>query len=142
MQRVHAKMMDNRFLTILTDFNIGDYVKVVESGHQYSAFTNAFIYFWGNIKCHHLTEEDKKAHWKVINMALHPNGVTVLYHIRDVSGKNVVVNSCAIKRDNFHKRNRTNIKEMVIYQIPTSTSITQEHTWKDKLWEYVNKIEK
>ena len=114
---------------------IGDYVDIVHPGHHYKTYIGAFEYFGKNLIWHSLTEEDCSEPWKIINIALHENHTTILYHIRNRKGENAVVNCSAFIRSNFHKKNRENIKNIIIYQI-LERSEQNQHNWMEKLWDF------
>ena len=117
-------------------FSIGEYVEIADRGHQYNAYTTAFKYFWGNEECYYLTKNNYGEIWKIINIALHPNGVDVLYHIRNRKGDNAVVSYGSIKRSKFHKRNRRIMRDILIYQLPFNNGFVQTHNWTNKLWNF------
>ena len=122
-------------------YGIGDYVEIVDGGHQYSSYVAAYQYFWGDIERYYIdySFDNGKPHkivpkyWKIINMALDPSGRTILYHIRTIDGKNSVVNEGAIKLSNFHRRNRIPIGDVKINQLPFNGNV-MPHKWTDKLY--------
>lgn len=118
---------------INSKFEIGDYVEVVDSGHQYSTYTDAFKYFWGDSKNYYIPSNKSKFIWKIINMAVHPNDGNILYHIRTCDGKNAVVNEQAITLSNFHKRNRCHLHTIVLHQLPMDGN-SKPHKWTEKLY--------
>lgn len=118
---------------IRSKFEIGDYVKVVDSGHQYSTYTDAFKYFWGDSKNYYIFSNNTKFIWKIINMAVHPSDGNILYHIRTCDGKNAVVNEQAITLSNFHKRNRCHLHTIVLHQLRTLGD-SKSHKWTEKLY--------
>lgn len=119
---------------INSKFEIGDYVKVIAPGHQYSTYTDAFKYFWGDNKNYYI-HWDKRYEfiWKIINMAVHPSDGNILYHIRTTNGRNAVVNEQAITFSNFHKRNRSHLHTILLYQLPMDNS-SKPHKWTAKLY--------
>lgn len=137
MSKVIAKLVDGKEIEKDTPFNIGDFVKVTDSWHQYSAYRDAFNYFWGNNKAYYLPYEGKDTPkiWKIINMALHPSNGKILYHIRTIDGKNAVVNGSALKKIEYHKRNRKNIHPIMIYQLCINP---MPHSWKEKLYKVLD----
>ena len=152
MCEVIAKMRDGGEVKMYSNFNIGDYVKVVDTGHQYSSYDTAFKFFWGNKERFYLpycaneyeNESDFQSamaripqRWKVINMAVHdffPD--TIVYHIRSIDGKNCVVGAGAIKLLNFHHRNREPIGKIMIYQLPSNGNV-MKHKWTEKLYKII-----
>lgn len=118
---------------ISSKFEIGDYVKVVDSGHQYSTYTDAFKYFWGDSNNYYIPSNKSKFIWKIINMAIHPSDGNILYHIRTCDGKNAVVNEQAITHSNFHKRNRCHLHTIVLHQLPMLGD-SKSHKWTAKLY--------
>jgi hypothetical protein len=121
---------------INSEFEIGDYVKVIDPGHQYSTYTDAFKYFWGDSNNYYIPW-DTTCHefiWKIINMAVHPSENIVLYHIRTCDGKNAVVNGQAITLSNYHKRNRTHLHTIVLHQLSMNGN-SKPHKWTEKLYE-------
>lgn len=151
MGKVIAKLHDKE-VTMYSKFNIGDYVKVVDTGHQYSSYDTAFEFFWGNKERFYLpynadeyeNESDFQAamaripqRWKVINMVVHDlSSDIILYHIRSEDGKNCVVNDYAIELINFHRRNREHVGKIMIYQLPTNGKV-MKHKWTDKLYKII-----
>ena len=135
-----AKLHDGKEVTLYPKFNIGDYVEVINSGYQYPAYSNAFIYFWGNTETYNFPYgadyEVRKGEtpklWKIINMAIHESyRTTVLYHIRSIDGKNCVVGEEALKLADYHYRDRTPIHKRIIYQLRINPT---PHEWKEKLY--------
>ena len=118
---------------ISSKFEIGDYVEVMDAGHQYSTYTDAFRYFWGNDRNYYIPYHKSKFIWKIINMAIHPNDGNILYHIRTSDGKNAVVNEQAITLSNFHKRNRCHLHTIVLHQLQTLGD-SKSHKWTEKLY--------
>ena len=152
MGEVIAKLRDKE-VTMYSKFNIGDYVKVVNTGHQYSSYDTAFKFFWGNKERFYLpyygvdeyeSESDFQAamaripqRWKVINMVVHDMSPDIiLYHIRSEDGKNCVVNSGAIELIDFHHRNREHVGKIMIYQLPSNGRV-MKHKWTDKLYKII-----
>lgn len=151
MGEVIAKLRDKE-VTMYSKFNIGDYVKVVDTGHQYSSYDAAFKFFWGNKERFYLpysvgeyeSESDFQAamaripqRWKVINMVVHDMSPDIiLYHIRSEDGKNCVVNSGAIELIDFHHRNREHVGKIMIYQLPSNGRV-MKHKWTDKLYKII-----
>lgn len=139
-----AKLNDGKEVQMYSQFNIGDYVKVVNTGHQYSSYNTAFKFFWGDTDRYYLPyigDEYEMARmpqrWKVINMAvpnMPPN--CILYHIRSEDGKNCVVNEGAIKLMDFHHRNREPIGKLMIYQLPSNDNVIK-HQWTEKLYKII-----
>ena len=145
MGEVIAKMCDGSEEKMYSNFNIGDYVKVTQPGHQYSSYTAAFKFFWGDTERYYIpygaSYEDKNTgmptRWKVINMAIHPTDKNaILYHIRSIDGKNCVVGGGAIKPLNFHHRNREPIGKIMIYQLPYHGNV-MKHKWTEKLYKII-----
>ena len=140
-----AKLHDGKEVQMYSKFNIGDYVKVVHTGHQYSSYNTAFKFFWGDTDRYYLPygadyEEKKRdmpTRWKVINMAVHDMSPDIiLYHIRSEDGKNCVVNSGAIELIDFHHRNREHVGKIMIYQLPANGRV-MKHKWTDKLYKII-----
>jgi hypothetical protein len=137
--RIIGELTDGRKVHLISNFMIGDYVEIENSGHQYELYKNAFQYFWGdehtfklsmNVSCPKI--------WKIINMAIHEcSYTTILYHIRTVDGKNSVVNAKALKESSFHKKDRTHLRPLVIFQIPKESE-NVKHNWKEKLFTHKN----
>ncbi len=151
MGEVIAKLRDKE-VTMYSKFNIGDYVKVVNTGHQYSSYNTAFEFFWGTTERFYLpysvgeyeNESDFQAamaripqRWKVINMAVHDfSPDVILYHIRSEEGKNCVVNDGAIELIDFHHRNREHVSKIMIYQLPANGRV-MKHKWTEKLYKII-----
>lgn len=152
MGEVIVKLRDKE-VTMYSKFNIGDYVKVVDGGHQYSSYDTAFEFFWGNKERFYLpysgadeyeNESDFQAamaripqRWKVINMAVHDlSPHVILYHIRSEDGKNCVVNDGAIELIDFHHRNREHVSKIMIYQLPLNGRV-MKHQWTEKLYKII-----
>jgi len=140
-----ARLHGGKEVTLYSEFNIGDYVEVINSGYQYPAYSNAFIYFWGNTETYNipwgLRDEDKIEEtpklWKIINMAIHESyRTTILYHIRSRDGKNCVVGEEALKLADYHYRDRTPIHKRIIYQLCNNPT---PHEWKEKLYKIKKK---
>jgi len=137
------KLHNGRFEKINTNYHIGDYVKIWYSGYQYPSYATAFQYFWGtyvttDLEKNELVEDT----WKIMNFSVHADysslHTSLLIHIRNRKGDNVVISENGIRPLNFHKRNREPIHTMVIYPIPKSMMKAEDlhHTWKSKLWDY------
>jgi hypothetical protein len=142
MCEVIAKLSDKE-VTMYSKFNIGDYVKVVDAGHQYSSYIAAFKFFWGDTERYYIpyNYEEKNAElptcWKVINMAIHPTDKDVImYHIRSIDGKNCVIGEKGIKPLNFHHRNREPIGKIMVYQLPFNGDV-MKHKWTEKLYKII-----
>lgn len=120
---------------ISSKFEIGDYVKVTDPGHQYSTYTDAFKYFWGDGKNYYIPWDKTcdKFIWKIINMVVHPSDGNILYHIRTTNGRNAVVNDQAIILSNFHKRNRSHLHTIELHQLSMSGN-SMPHKWTEKLY--------
>ena len=122
-------------------FSIGDHVRVVDGGKQYSTYYEAFIYFWGNKERYYLPWEGQNKDeigempktWKIINMAVHEVGNIIIYHIRSRDGKNCVVNGKGIELTNSHNRNRALFDCLEIYKLPLNGRVTP-HEWTEKLY--------
>lgn len=145
MGEVIAKMCDGDEVKLYSNFNIGDYVKVTNPRQQYPSYDTAFEFFWGDTERYYIpygtSHEEKNGEmptrWKVINMAIHPVvNNAILYHIRDIDGKNCVVNAGAIKLMDFHHRNREPIGKLMIYQLPWDGNV-MKHKWTDKLYKII-----
>jgi hypothetical protein len=152
MGEVIAKLCDGKEVQMYSKFNIGDYVKVVHTGHQYSSYNTAFKFFWGDTDRYKLPysvgeyENDvafqaamarMPQRWKIINMAVHDMSPDIiLYHIRSEDGKNCVVSAGAIKLIDFHHRNREPIGKLMIYQLPLNGNV-MKHKWTDKLYKII-----
>lgn len=152
MGEVIAKLCDGKEVQMYSKFNIGDYVKVVHTGHQYSSYNTAFKFFWGDTDRYNLPysvgeyENDvafqaamarMPQRWKIINMAVHDMSPDIiLYHIRSEDGKNCVVSAGAIKLIDFHHRNREPIGKLMIYQLPWNGNV-MKHKWTDKLYKII-----
>ncbi len=132
---IYCKFNDGHVRLINSYFFVGDYVKIVNCGRQYDTYRNAFLYFWGEDKHYYLLEKDKSQIWKVINIVMHENGGTLLYHIRNIKGDNSVVNASAIEPSTHHMKNRCCAKNMLIYQLPYNNNVMR-HSWRDKLWDF------
>ena len=141
-----AKLHDGKEVQMYSKFNIGDYVKVVHTGHQYSSYVTAFKFFWGDTKRYYLPyggtnyeerKRDMPTRWKIINMAVHETYENIiLYHIRSVDGKNCVVSEGAIELMDFHHRNREPIGKLMIYQLPLNGNV-MKHKWTEKLYKII-----
>lgn len=136
MRILYCKFNDGNIRCLNPIFFVGDYVRIVDCGHQYDSYHDAYLYFWGEDKHYYLMENDKSQVWKVINIVMHANGRTLLYHIRNVKGDNSVVNASAIRPSTHHMRNRCCAKNMLIYQLPYYKSKVTPHNWRDKLWDF------
>lgn len=144
MLEVVAKTRNGKEVNLQSEFDIGEYVEVVDTGCQYSSFAAAFLYFWGNTDTINLpfkygVNNPKDNYyggvWKVINIALHETpGLGLIYHIRNRNGDNCVVSRSGIKHLNFHKRNRNN--KIMVYQIPKNEDEVK-HDWSEKLYEII-----
>lgn len=132
---ISAKLNSGEVITKYSPINIGDYVIVTDYWQQYDSFLSAFIYFWGSTNRTKLTRNNSYQNWKVMNIALHPNALDLIYHIRSIKGENAVVSNRAITLTNFHRRNRDNIRRIIIYQISKNTE-PFPHEWDDKLWDF------
>jgi hypothetical protein len=119
------------------DIHIGDYVHIKDRGHQYCSYTLAFNYLWGNkesIELYKVPNTDNI--WKVINIVVHGSFYDIpMCHIRNRRGDNVIMSIYGLAKSNFHKRNRTSIKDIVIYQMPYLGD-TPPHDWHEKLWDF------
>lgn len=135
MTTIYCKFKDGHIGLINPYFFVGDYVRIDDWAHQYDRYHDAYLYFWGEDKHYFLLENDKSQIWKVINIVMHENGRTLLYHIRNVKGDNSVVNASAIRPSTHHMRNRCCAKNMLIYQLPYNDNVTP-HSWRDKLWDF------
>ena len=134
MSNITVKLVDGEEIKLETKFEIGDYVNIVYPGCQYSRYDKAFKYFWGNDKNYYILCADSTI-WKVINMAFHPSNGKIIYHIRTVDGKNAVVSGGALKKIEYHKRNRKNIHPIMIYQLCINP---MPHSWKEKLYKVLD----
>lgn len=144
MLEVVAKTRDGKEVNLQSEFDIGEYVEVVNTGCQYSSFATAFLYFWGNtdtinLPYNYCINNPKNNYyggvWKVINIALHETpGLGLIYHIRNRNGDNCVIGPDGIKHLNFHKRNRNN--KIMVYQIPKNEDEVK-HDWSEKLYEII-----
>ena len=132
---IYCKFNDGHVRRVVPYFFVGDYVRIDDCGHQYDSYHAAYLYFWGENKHHYLSENDASQIWKVINIVMHANGRTLLYHIRNIKGDNSVVNDSAIKPSTHHMRNRCCAKNMLIYQLPYINNV-MPHSWRDKLWDF------
>ena len=47
MIHVVCKLGNEKTLHTNSKYGIGDYVEIVDGGHQYSSYTDAYKYFWG-----------------------------------------------------------------------------------------------
>jgi len=131
---VYIKFINGKIEKTHSRFNIGDYVNIKDARYQYNAFTKAFKYFWGNEKVKYLSSENKEI-WKIINIAAHPfYNCCLIYYIRNIKGENAIIGGDGLKKINYHKRNRENIKNIIVYEIPMF--ITKTHNWNDKLWDF------
>lgn len=146
MGTVVAKLRRGDEVKVVLDFDIGDYVKVSDAGHQYSTYDNAFKYFWGDTKVtyieyDHNGDGDKLNRvWKVINMVVHesssPDYPTIICHIRSINGENAVIGTGGLTKLHYHHRNR--VRFVKIPQLPYHGSGDVEpHDWKDKLYEVI-----
>ena len=142
MGTVVAKLRRGDEVKVVLDFDIGDYVKVSNTGHQYSTYSNAFKYFWGNTKTTHIEAEHKADKlnriWKVMNMVVHesstPRYYDIICHVRSMNGENAVVCSEGLTKLNYHHRNRSH--KIRIFQLPYGGEV-EPHDWRDKLYEIV-----
>lgn len=135
---MYCKLNNGKIKEINNLFNVGDYVYIIETGQQYSTYTTAFCYFFGEGKsCYLESKKEKELKvWKVINIAVHGGFENdILYHIRNCEGKNVVIHQDGLELAPFHNRNRTCIKEKLIFQIPPSGNYISNN-WRDKLWDF------
>ena len=122
MGTVVAKLRRGDEVKVVLDFDIGDYVKVSNTGYQYTTYNNAFKYFWGNTKTTHIETENKgdklNRIWKVINMVVHesssPDYLDIICH--------------------YHHRNR--VRLVKIPQLPYHGDV-EPHDWRDKLYEVI-----
>ncbi len=139
-----VKRTNGRIASFFSNFCIGDYVKIVCVGAQYDSYRDAFNYFWGNSKNTHLSDKNIGETWKVMNIAFHPSHDEFIYYIRNIKGENAVIGGDGIELIPFHKRNRSNIKKIVVYQLPFISDSNMTHEWDDKLWDFYedNKIVK
>lgn len=137
---IYVKANDSKLTIVYVNFCIGDYVHVSDIGHQYTSYTRAFKYFWGdtpNVDLHNVVKTDNL--WKIINMTAHgSNYNNILCHIRNRKGDNAVIGIDGLKLSNFHKRNRRPIKPIIIYQLPNIGNVTT-HDWHEKLWDFYYK---
>lgn len=142
---VFCELKNGNTIQLQSKVFIGDYVELTDCGGQYSAYTDAFLYFWGDKKSYYIEYNlgDWKPlnvvpkYWKVINMAVNPDGRTLMYHIRSVDGKNCVVNGNAIELSSFHKRNRIPNGKVMVYQLRNNSADIVAHEWTDKLYEVI-----
>lgn len=142
MGTVIAKLRRGDEVKVVLDFDIGDYVKVSNTGYQYTTYDNAFKYFWGNTKTTHIETEhngDKLNRiWKVINMVVHesssPDYLDIICHIRSMNGENAVIGSGGLTKLHYHHRNR--VRLVKIPQLPYHGDV-EPHDWKDKLYEVI-----
>ena len=136
--RIYAKTSKG-IIGINIKLSIGDYVHIKDAGCQYSSYTNAFQYFWGDsLSRRNLHDIDKNDNiWKIINMVVHGNNCDmVICHIRNRKGDNAVIGIDGLELANFHKRNREPIKSFLIYQLPFFSGDSILHDWHDKLWDF------
>lgn len=118
-----------------SDIWIGDYVEVLNGKYQYSTYTTAFKYFWGDERSTNLSDVKDNV-WKVINMACHSGFYnSILVHIRNRKGDNVVIGLGGLVKSKFHSKNREPINDVVIYQLPYIGDVVP-HDWHEKLWDY------
>lgn len=142
MGTVVAKLRRGDEVKVVLDFDIGDYVKVSNTGHQYTTYNNAFKYFWGNTKTTHIESKNRADKfdrvWKVINMVVHESSTAdyldIMCHIRTNKGENAVVGVHGLTKLNYHHRNRANY--IRISQLPYHGDV-KPHDWKDKLYEVI-----
>ena len=142
MGTVIAKLRRGDEVKVVLDFDIGDYVKVSNTGYQYTTYNNAFKYFWGNTKTTHIETENKgdklNRIWKVINMVVHesstPDYLDIICHIRSMNGENAVIGSGGLTKLHYHHRNR--VRLVKIPQLPYHGDV-EPHDWRDKLYEVI-----
>ena len=132
---LYVKRNDGKIFKTYPRFCIGDYVKIKDFGWQYKTYERAFIYFWGDKETTDIDESNVGRRWKIINIALHANGWDLIYHIRSSFGENAVMGGKGLMWSFFHKRNRENVKNVLIYQLPSYKDPIPHH-WKDKLWDF------
>ena len=156
MPKYICKLNNGKTKEVFPICNIGDYVEVVDPGHQYTTYQDAFDYFWGGAAPYKIPYDDPCAPkvWKVINMVCHcDRDAVILYHIRTVDGKNALVNRGAIRPLHRHERNRMHVHDIMIYQLPSMPYLRSKekceenssmldddgniikHDWKEKLYE-------
>ena len=142
MGKIIAKFRKGDEIEVDLPFDVGDYVKVSNTGFQYTTYNNAFKYFWGDTKVTHI-ESDHKADrlnriWKVMNMVIHesstPRYYDIICHVRSMNGENAVVCSNGLTKLNYHHRNRSH--KIRISQLPYHGDV-EPHDWRDKLYEIV-----
>ena len=142
MVKIIARTISGKIIEGLeSPFTIGDHVRVVDGGRQYSTYYEAFIYFWGNKERYYLPWEGQNKDkigempktWKIINMAVHEVDNIIIYHIRSRDGKNCVVNGKGIELTNFHNHNRVLFDCLEIYKLPLDGRVTP-HEWTEKLY--------
>ena len=109
---------------------VGDIVNISSLGHHYPTYTDAFLYFWGTNKNDdkHSDVNSKTQLWKVINIAMHGSLHSLIYHIRNLHGENLVIGQCGIKVVSQNKNNPPSSLP-TIYQINNT-----KHSWKEKLY--------
>ena len=90
---------------------IGDIVRVMDAGEQYSSYISAFQHFWGGDKNYYIPYggrrnryksnvklSDRENTWIVKNMALHGDHPEyILLHLRSRDFKNVVLGIQGVK---------------------------------------------
>lgn len=142
MGTVVAKLRRGDEVKVAVHFDIGDYVKVSNTGFQYTTYENAFKYFWGDTKTTYI-ESDHKADklnrvWKVINMVVHESSTVdyldIMCHIRSKKGENAVIGVHGLTKLHYHHRNR--VRNIRITQLPYHGNV-KPHSWKEKLYEVI-----
>ena len=112
---------------------IGDIVKITDGGEQYSTYTTAYRYFWGNEQRYsvpysfnnhcgdtNVTLNDIENRWIVANMAVHDAFKDeIILHLRSRDFKNCVVSIHGVRVVKPIKRRPLEIK---IEQIHSSTT--------------------
>lgn len=105
--RFLAKPLTSAEVNVLID----DLVEIKEFGSVYPTFEDAYLFFWGTDYdgFHYNGRRDTLGNvkrsvnglygnrWRVLNMALHPDERTVLLHLKDGMGRNLVIAEKAVK---------------------------------------------
>lgn len=96
-------------------YNIGDYVRIIDTGGHYSTYNSAFKQFWGNTETskilnytwlnrdYNLTKI-KYTIWVIKGFLFHEKGYDVLMHLQTIDGKENCVFSAI--EDYYYKGER------------------------------------
>lgn len=114
-----------------TKFKLGDIVRIVNVGEQYTTYTNAFKIFnildktKNNGSFDYLDYEyDYNCNWIVCGIAVHENSDDIIYHIMNIKKQHMVINEDGLElrnikyggSDTLLKKNDT----FIIKRIPKS----------------------